>query len=113
MTRRFRVLPPGGHFGWTPWAWLVYLPTLFAEPFYYQRPAWQTALTLAGTVAFLVSYFVGYWLEAGTRGFFANVALEVLLGAALAPINSGSSVLFVYAAGFAGRRRAPRSARSA
>jgi two-component system sensor histidine kinase DesK len=98
---RLRLLPPNGEFGWTPYAWLIYLPAFTLEPLLYHRPASHLALTLLATVAFLATYFRGYWLY--DRRILAVIAAQVALGVATTAINTGSAVMFVYAAAFACR----------
>ena len=95
-----RLIPQEAELGWTPYAWLVYLGIfwlgcLIGEP----TPA-EWFLTTLGTAIFLPLYFWGYWLP-GRKALIA-VAGITLLGIAYAPINWGSSVFFVYAAGFLG-----------
>src|SRR4051812_19574759 len=106
--RRFQLLPDDERLGWTPYAWLVYLPTFVLEPVLGQRPPWVWVATALGTVAFLVSYFRAYWSRG--RAMAAIVVFEALLGVAFAPVNTGSAVFFVYAAGFAGQFDRPRNA---
>ena len=59
------------------------------------------AATIVVSVVFLASYFRAYWLD--DKGVLRIVALQVLLGLALAPMNGGAWVLFVYAAAFVGQ----------
>jgi len=107
-TRRFALLPNDKYVGWTPYAWLIYLPTFVLEPLAEHRPGGAIALTVLGTVVFLASYFRGYWVNGWQLG--AVIALETALGVAFAPINGGSSVFFIYAGAFAGRLERPRDA---
>jgi two-component system sensor histidine kinase DesK len=102
MSERWRLLPDDKELGWTPYAWLIYLPTFLIEPITRHRAGdidgahW--IITITALVVFLVSYFYGYWAR-GNR-LIAVAGLHTALGVAFAPINVGSFVLFIYAAGF-------------
>ena len=102
MSERWRLLPKDNEIGWTPYAWLIYLPTFLIEPIARQRVGDVAGahwfLTIAALLVFLVSYFYGYW----ARGHWlvAVAGLQTALGVAFAPINIGSFVLFIYAASF-------------
>jgi two-component system sensor histidine kinase DesK len=105
---RFRLLPEKRTLGWVPYAWLVYLGTLFVQPIIER---WSTTLwlvTIAGTFAFVLSYFRGFW-ERGSR-LVAIVAFQTALGIGFSWINHGSAVFFIYAASFAGQLDRPRDA---
>jgi two-component system sensor histidine kinase DesK len=80
---------------------LIYWPTLFIEPAMRHSSALVWTGTVVVSLVFLVSYFRAYWLD--DRGMLRIVAMQVLLGLALAPINGGAWVLFVYAAAFVGQ----------
>jgi two-component system sensor histidine kinase DesK len=101
MTRRAPpLLPPDSGLGWTPYGWLVYLGTFFVAPVMVTRAGeaewWLWPLTIAATLLFLVSYFVGYWVRG--RKLVAVSVVQTALGIAFAPINPGSCVFFVYGA---------------
>jgi two-component system sensor histidine kinase DesK len=102
--RRLRLLPPGSPLGWTPYGWLLYLPTFLIEPIARTQagPAsvFYWAVTIAGLLIFLASYFRAYWVR-GVQ-LLPIVALQTALALAFAPINMGACVLFVYAAATAG-----------
>ena len=111
-TVAWRLLPPNDYLGWTPYAWLVYLPIFLVEPFIRVRlgamiPGYAL-LTLLGVVVFLAAYFRGFWVSG--RELLLIVAVQALLGAAFAPVNTGSSVFFIYAASFAGSHERTRTA---
>lgn len=98
MTRR--LLPENKELGWTPYAWLIYLPTFLIHPIADARtgtgpPWWIWAATLAGLIIFLVSYFWGYWLRGPGKLWVG--AVQTALGVVFAPINVGSFVFFIYA----------------
>lgn len=105
---RIRLLPDERSLGWVPYAWLIYLGSFFVEPVLSSRGAGYWAVTIAGTLAFLPSYFRGYW-ERGSR-LIAIVAFQMALGIGFSPINTGASVFFVYAASFAGQLDRPKDA---
>ena len=98
MTRRFRLLPANRYLGWTPYAWLVYLPTMIVEPIATHASGAEWAATIIGVAAFLVSYFRGYWVAG--RALLWIVVFQTALGVALVPMNPGAAVLFVYACSF-------------
>jgi two-component system sensor histidine kinase DesK len=103
--RRFRILPPGSPLGWTPYAWLLYLPTFLIEPVVRTQLGRATvaywALTIAGLVLFLIVYFRAYWVR-GVR-LLPLIAIQTALAVGFAPINRGACVFFVYAAAAAGQ----------
>jgi two-component system, NarL family, sensor histidine kinase DesK len=110
--RKLRLLPEHSPLGWTPYAWLFYLPTFLIEPVIRTRlglagPLYWTA-TVIGLVIFLVSYFRGFWVR-GDR-LLGIIALQTALAVAFTPINTGAGVLYVYAASFAGYVGRPRLA---
>ena len=102
--RRVRLLPAGLKRGWTPYLWLVYLGFFFLEPVSRLRGGTMTvayaAATGAALLVFLVSYFRGFWVEG--RALLGVIAVQALLGVAMTPLNTGSSVFLIYAASFAG-----------
>ncbi len=109
------LLPPDERLGWTPYVWLAFLPVFLVQPAIRLRlgelTAAEATATVLGVAVFLVSYFRGYW--ASGRELLLIAALQALLGAAFAPVNTGSSVFFTYAASFAGTHPRTRVAASA
>jgi two-component system sensor histidine kinase DesK len=103
-----RLLPPDNAHGWTPYVWLVYAALFVAYPFAYGPGVFGWAPHVLGLAAFLALYFPGYW-EAGRRRLGIAVALAVL-GAALAPLNAGALMFFIYASSFVGEARTGRAA---
>jgi two-component system sensor histidine kinase DesK len=104
---RFLVPPDSGQ-GWTAYLWLVYLAFFSIEWFF--RPvgtleAWLAAATLA---AFLGLFFSAFRRRG--RAALMHVAGIAALAVGWAPFNSGSSVLFIYAASFAHQVGRPRQA---
>lgn len=101
--RRFPFLPRDAYLGWTPYAWLIYLPFFLIEPVLRTRAgvasAWYWAGTVLGVAVFLVAYFRGYWVR--DRALLAVIAAIAGLGVVFAPFNRGSSAFFIYAACFA------------
>jgi two-component system sensor histidine kinase DesK len=100
-----RLFPDDPEIGWTPYAWLIYLLSFLLYPYFGQASALEWALTLAGAAAFLVFYFVGYWLR--ERRKLWSVAGILLLGMLFLPFNAGASTFFVYAAAFGARSGPP------
>jgi two-component system, NarL family, sensor histidine kinase DesK len=103
--RRLRLLPQGTGLGWTPFAWLMYLPTFFVEPVIRtqlgEASALYWTLTILATIGFLSSYFRAFWARG--NGILRHVGFQAALGIAFAPFNVGSCVFFVYAGSFCGR----------
>jgi two-component system sensor histidine kinase DesK len=110
--RRFRLLPPGSPLGWTPFAWLIYLPTFLMEPIARTQEGRASALywaaTAAGVVVFLITYFRAYWLR-GVR-LIPIVVVQTALAVAFSPINTGACVFFIYAGAVAAQLDRTRDA---
>ncbi|MGH7554045.1 MAG: histidine kinase, partial [Longimicrobiales bacterium] len=110
--RRFRLLPPGSPLGWTPFAWLIYLPTFLMEPITRTQEGRASALywaaTAAGVVGFLITYFRAYWLR-GVR-LIPIVVVQTALAVAFSPINTGACVFFIYAGAVAAQLDRTRDA---
>ncbi|HEX8361188.1 MAG TPA: sensor histidine kinase [Longimicrobium sp.] len=109
---RTRPLPADPHLGWTPYLWLLYITFFLVEPAARARAgaltAGYAAVTAAALVVFLVSYFRAFWVRGGE--LLLVIAVQCGLAAALAPVNAGSSVFFIYAASFAGKLEPSRTA---
>ena len=103
MSRRWLFLPDRKELGWTPYVYLMYLPTFLLDPLGRTQAGTYSAvhwvLTIAGLLLFLVSYFYGFWVSG--RKLIAVAAFQTLLGIVFAPINIGSFVFFIYAGSFA------------
>jgi len=95
-----RLIPKATDLGWTPYAWLVYLGIFWFATLVEDPTPKDWMLTALGTALFLPLYFWGYWLS-GRKALLA-VGGITLLGILFAPINWGSSVFFVFAAGHLG-----------
>jgi two-component system, NarL family, sensor histidine kinase DesK len=106
-----RLLPRNCSFGWTPYAWLIYLPIFLADPLSRHASAGEWTATAAAVALFLALYFAGYWL-AGAKLLLVIAAL-VALAAGFAPWNPNSGVFVIYAAAFAGKLAPPRWAMAA
>lgn len=105
---RFRLLPDDKYLGWTPYAWLVYFPTLFVFPALVHASVRTWTLTILAGVVFLPLYFRGYWVRG--KELYAIIAVIAALGVALVPINTAGGEFFIYSAAFAGAVRPPRRA---
>lgn len=108
MKTRFRLLPEDRYLGWTPYVWLIYLPTLFMQLAFggASRVGW--VLTLVSVAVFLPLYFRSYWARENES--YVIIAAMAALGIFLVPFNGAGFVFFVYAAAFAGTRRPTRGA---
>jgi len=105
---RARLLPAGNALGWTPYAWLVYLPALFVEPALRHTSAAGWALLAAGAAIFLASYFRAHWVRG--RELRVHVVLQAALGAAFTPTSAGACVFFTFAAAAGARVERAREA---
>jgi len=108
----YQLLPRNSPMGWTPLAWLLYLPTFLIEPIERTQAGRAGAVywtvTMLGLIAFLVSYFRGYWVSGDKLK--RVVAFQVGLAIGFSFINTGAGVLFIYAAAFAGQLDRSREA---
>lgn len=97
---RLRLLPPSSPLGWTPYAWLIYLPIVLVYSSVQNESAVEWVIDAAVIVVFLALYFRGFWVrgDALLRIAFAIVALGVVY----TPVNAGASVFFIYGAAFLG-----------
>jgi two-component system sensor histidine kinase DesK len=98
---KLRLLPPDSDLGWTPYAWLIYLPIVFIQPAMQRSPVGVWAADVAGALVFLVTYFRGHWVCG--RALERTIVLQVALGMLFTPFNTGAYVFFTYAASFAAR----------
>ncbi len=109
---RPRPLPADPHLGWMPYLWLIYISFFLLEPAARARGGSLTAgyavINVAALLVFLVLYFRAYWVAG--RDLLLVTAVQCALAVALAPINAGSSVFFIYASSFAARLEPPRTA---
>ena len=106
--RFFHFLPEGQTLGWTPHAWLVFLPVLFVQPALQPTSAIAWAWFGGGAALFVASYFRVHW--ASGQELRAHVVFQAALGVALSPVNPGAYVLFTYAASAGARARRTREA---
>ena len=90
---------------WTSSCWyLVYLGLLGFQPLFDPSAGWADWALVAAVVTVFVPLYVG--AEAGATPLRRwSPALSTVLGLAVLPVNAGGSVLFVYAAAFAGAYR--------
>jgi two-component system sensor histidine kinase DesK len=93
---------------WTAYVYLAYMPYFTAMPFLFPSTAGDKLAAVAGTMAAVPLYFLGYWLH-GRKALWA-IGGFVALGSLFCPGNPGASVLFVYGASFIGKSFEPRPA---
>jgi two-component system sensor histidine kinase DesK len=103
-----RLLPRAPEGSWLPYVWLVYSGYFLLGPALGRGSTRDWSLTIAGYLAFLVLYFIGYWLQ-GRRVLWAAAGI-LLLGMLFIPYNPGASCFFIYAAAFLGSAGPPRFA---
>jgi two-component system sensor histidine kinase DesK len=96
---RIRLLPDSP-FGWTPYAWLVYLSFFVVYAAAVNDSAVDWTIDGAALAFFLVLYFRAFWVDGTTR---LRIALVIVtLGLLLSPRNPGASTFFIYGAAFLG-----------
>ncbi len=90
-----RLVPDDPEIGWTAYLWLIYLLFFFLEWFYRPVGTLELAISLPAVAAFLVLYFLGFWVRGNTELWIA--AGMTALGLITAPFNSGAMVFFIFA----------------
>jgi len=93
-----RLLPPNQDHGWAPYVWLAYFVFFYVHPIFDHIGWKEWVATLLGTVAFLVLYFLNFWLKRPASYFV--IAGMVSLGIGFAHWNHGAAGFFIYAACF-------------
>src|SRR6185437_3252448 len=107
-SNRLRLLPRGHALGWTPYAWLAYLPLFFVQPTLEHASPVRWAACIVGASVLVASYFRAHWVSG--RELRAHVVVQAALGVAFSPINLGGYVLFTFAATAAARSDRAREA---
>lgn len=105
---RLRLLPHNEDVGWTPYAWLIFMPVFFVQPALRPTSAVMWAAHVAGGLAFLASYFRSHWVRG--RDLVPMILVPLALGVGFSPINAGAYVFFTYAASCAARVERPARA---
>jgi two-component system, NarL family, sensor histidine kinase DesK len=83
---------------WLPLIWLPYFVFFWLQPILEHASARAWAIDGLGGALFLVLFFAMFWDRCQRHWYYlAGIAL---LGAVLAPINSGSATFFIYATAF-------------
>ncbi len=103
-----RPLPKDPTLGWTPYAWLIYLPMSIVPPLLGRHDPAAIVVSTILAAAFLVLYFRAWWVRG--RALIWVIAGMAGLGAVGAHWNPGALVFFVYAATFVGEVDSPRRA---
>jgi len=96
--RDINVTPHDKAEGWAPYVWLAYLIFFFIQPVLDHAGWKEWTLTALATVIFLSLYFGLFWLKRPKA--LLHIAGMVILGLVFAPMNSGASTFFVFAAAF-------------
>ncbi|NRA84337.1 MAG: sensor histidine kinase [Gammaproteobacteria bacterium] len=91
-----KLLPKEANLSYTPYLSLAYLGIFLTNLYFYPPTNSELAIIMVGMVTFLVCYFRAYWCQ-GRQLVFCIVALS-LIGVAMAEINWGASVFFVFSA---------------
>ena len=104
---RFRLLPDSP-FGWTPYAWLIYLSFYVLYAFAGTDGVTEWVVQGVGLAVFLGLYFRAFWLKGNA---LVAIAFTIVgLGIVLIPLNPGASAFFIYGAAFLGDAKPPRIA---
>lgn len=93
---RLRLLPPYRELTWMPYAWLLYSLPFLVGVFVPGLRWWQRAVTLLTYIAFLVLYFLAYWV-AGRRIYLIAAAMDGM-AMVFTPWSPAAPVFFIYAA---------------
>lgn len=100
-----RLPPRDRHFGWTPYAWLIYLVFFAlapASPPVLLNTWWARGVTM---LLFIPMYLIAYRLRG--KEILWPVLGMCLLGTIVAPVNAGACAFFIYASSFLGRLGSP------
>ena len=101
------LLPDDPWLGWVTYLWLVYLSFPAFVALGPGATAGRRAATALAIVLFVPLYFRAHWRKG--RAVLPYIAAQAAIGVALAPLNHGASVFFVYAAALAGELGPPRA----
>src|SRR6266498_1271856 len=92
------LLPKNREHGWAPYAWLVFLAFFYIQPVV-DHPNWRTLLITNATVtAFLVMYFLIFWVRQPFN--YLLLVCMAAMGLGLANQNQGASVFIIFTASF-------------
>ncbi|MEO8361596.1 MAG: sensor histidine kinase [Vicinamibacteria bacterium] len=91
-----RLIPEDRHLGWTPYAWLIYSIPFLAQTFETRDNPAMFAANIVAFIAFLVLYFLGYWVHG--RKLISVIAGMTLVAGVSTPFNMFGSSFFIYAA---------------
>jgi two-component system, NarL family, sensor histidine kinase DesK len=105
-----RLIPYDREYGWTPFAWLIYIIPFSLTPALssWQRGPAYWLLYTGATVVFAVLYLRSYW--ASGRELMLLSTATVALGIAFWPVSIGAGAFFIYAGGMLGHLAPPRRA---
>ena len=93
-----RLLPKNTELGWTPYAWLLYTVPLVNALIGAPLDPWSRAGYTVAYLAFLVLYFLGYWVH-GRRLVLVIVGMSLLgVGFAFTPFKFQGASFFIYGA---------------
>ncbi|GAA6173349.1 sensor histidine kinase [Colwellia sp. KU-HH00111] len=92
------LLPKEHDIGFSAYVILAFLGMFFFHFYFKPVQGIELGIVVAGVITFLVCYFRAYWCQG--KALFLYIVAICLIGSAMASINSGASVFFVYAAGF-------------
>jgi len=102
-----KLLPQDQELGYVPYLTLAYLAIFFTN-LYFSPVSGLTLIAVVGALlVFLICYFRAYWCH-GRQLLFCITAIFAV-GVAMAQINVGASVFFVYAATFCASFNSQRS----
>ncbi len=94
-----KICPTDKEHRWIPLIWLPYFAFYILQPALERTSAARWLLDAVGGMVFLFLFFGMFW-DRGVRPRFYLAGI-VLLGMAMAPINSGAATFFIYACAMA------------
>jgi two-component system, NarL family, sensor histidine kinase DesK len=105
-----RLIPYDREYGWTPFAWLIYIIPFSLTPALssWQRGPAYWLLYMGATFVFCALYLRSYW--ASGRELILLSAATVALGIGFWPVSIGAGAFFIYAGGMLGHLIPPRRA---
>lgn len=104
----YRLVPCDADMGFIPYLSLAYLAIFFVNLYFEPVSGLRLAAVISGLIMFLVCYFRAHWVSGEQLAIC--IAGIFGIGVAMAQINFGASVFFVYAGVFCAQFKTHRTA---
>jgi len=91
-----RLVPQEQELSYTPYLSLAYLAIFFVNLYFRPVSGLELVAVIAALIVFLICYFRSYWCQGRQLAFYIGAIFAI--GVAMAEVNYGASVFFVYAA---------------